>query len=196
MYTYLQCQARLTIWDPFQHSWMRSYHHHSWGWRSSSNQVCLLSALTWKLLDEHLCTFPTPGEHGAMRCVSDGANPLGRFLVMVRTATEQVQLFSNFKHPGPLHLGRYPAYNLPVASPDLSLQLTIWVLIVLWQEQYVDCAVFAQHSPAAVRLEIRSIFVEWRSETRYFCWKLALLWHPLNEYLSDRNSDSGRWKSG
>jgi len=54
----LKHQARLSICDPLQRSRMRSYHHHSWNWSSSSGQVCPLSALTWKLSDEHHCSLP------------------------------------------------------------------------------------------------------------------------------------------
>jgi len=69
MYTCLQCQARLTTCDPLQHSRMWSYHRHSCVWSSSSDQVCPHSALTWKLSDDQLCSFATPGEHGATRCM-------------------------------------------------------------------------------------------------------------------------------
>jgi len=44
---------------------------------------------------------------------------------------------------------------------QLGLQLSIWVLIVSWHDQYIDCAVLAAHSPAAFRFAIRLIFVEW-----------------------------------
>jgi len=47
---------------------MRSYHRDSCNWSSSSNQVCLLSALTWKLSDEHHWSFATPRENGGTRC--------------------------------------------------------------------------------------------------------------------------------
>ena len=47
---------------------MRCFHRHSCSWSSSSSQVCPLSALTWKLADEHLCSFATPQEHGITRC--------------------------------------------------------------------------------------------------------------------------------
>jgi len=63
----LQHQARLTTCDQLQCSRMRSYDHHSCSWRSSSDQVCPLSAMTLKLSDEHLCSFATPGELGATR---------------------------------------------------------------------------------------------------------------------------------
>ena len=68
MYACLQRQVRLTTCNPLKRSRMRSYHRHSCNWRSWSDQVCPLSAWTWKLSDEHLCSFVIPGEHGAIRC--------------------------------------------------------------------------------------------------------------------------------
>jgi len=68
MYTCLQCQARFTTCNRLPRSRMRSYHGPSSRWSISSDQVCPLSALTWTLSDEHLCSFATPREHGAMRC--------------------------------------------------------------------------------------------------------------------------------
>jgi len=67
LYRCVQCEVRLTTFDPLQCSRMRSYHHHSCSWSYSSNQVCPLSALTSKCLDEQPCSYTAPGEHGAMR---------------------------------------------------------------------------------------------------------------------------------
>jgi len=68
MFTCLQCKARLTTCNQLLRSRMRSYHHNSCSWSSSSDQVGQLPALTWKLLQEHLCSLATPGEHRAMWC--------------------------------------------------------------------------------------------------------------------------------
>jgi hypothetical protein len=68
MYKCLQFQARLTTCDLLPHSRMQSYHLDSCSWSSTSDQVCLLSAVTWKLSDENLCSFATPLEHGPMWC--------------------------------------------------------------------------------------------------------------------------------
>jgi len=68
MYTCLQGQVRLTTCDPLQWGRMCAHHHRSCSWSSSSDQVCPLSALTWKLSEEHLCSFATPGDHSATRC--------------------------------------------------------------------------------------------------------------------------------
>jgi len=58
----------VTTCNLLQHSRMCSKHRHSSGWSSSSDQVCPLSAFTWKLSDEHHGSSGTPGEHGVMRC--------------------------------------------------------------------------------------------------------------------------------
>jgi len=68
MYTCLQRQARLTTCNLLQRSRMHHDYRHACSWSSSSDQVCPLSGLTWKLSDEHLCSVPTSGEHGATRC--------------------------------------------------------------------------------------------------------------------------------
>jgi len=47
---------------------MRPYHGLSCSWSSLSDEVCSLSALTWKLSEEHLCSFATPGEHSTTPC--------------------------------------------------------------------------------------------------------------------------------
>jgi hypothetical protein len=43
----------------------------------------------------------------------------------------------------------------------LWLQLNIWVLIVSWHSQYVNCSALAPLSPPEFKLEIELIFVEW-----------------------------------
>jgi len=68
MYTCLQRQARLTTCNLLQRSRIHSFYHHSLSWIRWSDQVCPCSTLTWKLLDEHLGSFATPGEHGATWC--------------------------------------------------------------------------------------------------------------------------------
>jgi len=83
-----------------------------------------------------------------------------------------------------------PAWNWP-----FWLQFSIWVLIVSQHDQYVDCAVSVALSPPAFRMAIRQVFVESRSKTRRFRLKPAMISQPLNEYQSDRESESGRWNS-
>ena len=128
--------------------------------------------------------------------VSNGSNPLERFRVRVGTGTEPWQRFYHMKHPDRWHLGWFPPQNPAFASPDVSLQLSIWVLIVSWHDVYADCAVSAARAPPAFRFAIRPIFVESLSKTRKFRWKSTLIWQPLNEYQLDLNSECGRWKIG
>jgi len=55
-------------------------------------------------------------------------------------------------------VGTGPRFHITV--PATWLQLNIWVLIVSWHDQYVDCAVLPPLSPPAVRFAIGPIFVE------------------------------------
>ena len=102
--------------------------------------------------------------------VSNSSNPLERFQVRVGTRTEPCQRFYKMKNLDRWHLGRFPPQTPAFASPDVSLQLSIWVLIVSWHDVYADCAVLASLSPPAFRFAIRPIFVESLSKTREFRW--------------------------
>jgi len=128
--------------------------------------------------------------------VGNGSNQLEWFQVRVGTGTEPCQWFLHMKNPDRWHLGQFPPQNLAFESPDISLQSSIWVLIVSWHDVYADCAVLAALSPTAFRFTIRPIFVESLSKTREFRLKSMLISQPLTEYLSDRKFESGRWKSG
>jgi len=66
-----------------------------------------------------------------------------------------------------------PIGNGPVLPPKTRfstsqpcLQSSIWVLIVSWHNQYLDCAVLAALSPPDLRCVIGPIFVESQSKTR------------------------------
>ena len=131
-----------------------------------------------------------------MYSVSNGSNPLERFRVMVGTGTKPWQPFYHIYSPDRWYLGRFPPQDPASASPDVSLQLSIWVLIVSWHDVYADCSVFAGLSSPAFWFAIRPIFVESLSKTRAFRWKSTLIWQALNEYQLDLNFESGRWKIG
>jgi hypothetical protein len=118
----------------------------------------------------------------------------------VRTATgwnqkRTVATVLPHENSGTLHLGWVPPQNLAITSPHFSLQLSIWVLIVSWHDQYVDCAVLAALSPPTFRYAIQWIFAEWRMIPREFRFQLAIIPQPLNENQSDSKSDTGKWKS-
>ena len=102
----------------------------------------------------------------AIDSVSNGSNPLEWFQVRVGTGTELWQRFYHMKNPDRWRLGWFSPYISAFASPDISLELSIWVLIVSWHDKYVDCAVLAALSPPAFRFVIRPIFVESLSKTR------------------------------
>jgi hypothetical protein len=94
-------------------------------------------------------------------------------------------------------IGNGPVFHQKpsISSSQVWLQLSIWVLIVSWHEQYVDCAVLAGLSPPDVRFAIRLVFVESLSKTRQLRAKYRLISQRFNECWSYRKSDSGRWQS-
>ena len=72
-------------------------------------------------------------------------------------------------------IGNGPVFHQKpgISCSQVWLQLSIWVLIVSWHDQYVDCAVSAALSPPAVRFAIRPVFVESLSKTRQFGQNIA-----------------------
>jgi len=56
-------------------------------------------------------------------------------------------------------------FTVPTTSAVICVQLSFWVLIVLWTDQLVDCADIAGHSPAAFRI--------WSSKYSLHCWKVT-----------------------
>jgi len=83
-----------------------------------------------------------------------------------------------------------------LCKPRYFAPITYLSLIVSRHDLYVDHAVLAARSPCAIQLAIRPIFIEMLSNTCQFRITFALISQPLNKYLSDRESESGRWKSG
>jgi hypothetical protein len=80
---------------------MGYFHRYLCNWSSLSNQLCRLSALTWKLLDEYLWSFATPGEHGATWC----------------RETQSVPIIYNRPH-GRLQNFKIPQHTYRSCSPD------------------------------------------------------------------------------
>jgi len=105
-------------------------------------------------------------------------------------------LYTQIGHKPP---GFWPGWNQTVVTTlrflHVSLQLSIWVLIVLWHDQCVQCAVLAALWPPAFRSAIWLIFVEWVWKKLKFHAKLAGFRLGLNKYRSDHTSEIGRWKS-
>jgi len=70
----------------------------------------------------------------------------------------------------------WPGWNRPTVPTlrfqHLWLQLSIWVVIVSWHDQYVDCAVLTALSLPAFRSAIGLIFVEW-------LWHMGKVWAKL-----------------
>ena len=69
-------------------------------------------------------------------------------------------------------VGIWPASNR-TADPNIRflllwLQLSIWVLIVSWHSQYVNCSALAPLWPPASKFAIRLIFVEWLWNNGWF----------------------------
>jgi len=69
-------------------------------------------------------------------------------------------------------VGYWPGWNRTVVGTTrflhLWLQFSIWVLLVLWHGQYVDCVDLGALSPPAFRFAIRTIFVELLWKTAHF----------------------------
>jgi hypothetical protein len=78
---------------------------------------------------------------------------------------------------------------------NLWHNISIWVLIVSWLDQYVDCSDWAARSPPAFEFGIRLIPVEWLWHKGRLQLKFAGFWSRLNEYLLYRQSQIGRWNS-
>jgi len=85
-------------------------------------------------------------------------------LPAVRVLTSSLVRFGSRpgEKPDPLCLGGFVTLAAVPLVPflHLSLKLSIWVLIVSWHDQYVDCAFLAALSLPAVRFAIGPIFVE------------------------------------
>jgi len=81
-----------------------------------------------------------------------------------------------------------------ISTSQLCLQLSIWVLIVSWYDQYMDCAVQTALSPRDLRYVSRPIFIESLSKTRSF--RLNVLFfhsHSTNIYrIANRNARDQR----
>jgi hypothetical protein len=82
-----------------------------------------------------------------------------------------------------------------ISKPHVSLQLSIWVLIVSWHDQYVNCAVSRPLPPPAFRFVIWTIFLESRLKTCEFCVKFGVISQWFYEYWLHCKSERGRWKS-
>jgi hypothetical protein len=100
--------------------------------------------------------------------------------------------------PGHRTANIWPGYNLNVVPnswfQQLWLQLSIWVLIVQWHEQYVDCAELWALSPPAFRFVIWLIFVELLWNKGQFWEKFGGIRLRLYEWLSDCIFDRVRRK--
>jgi len=81
-----------------------------------------------------------------------------------------------------------------ISTSQLRLQLSIWVLIVSWCDQYVDCAVEAALSRPDMRYVIRPIYVASLSKTRQFRSKLPFFHrHSTNiSQITNRNARGER----
>jgi len=80
----------------------------------------------------------------------------------------------------------WPGWNR-TAVPNLLftplwLQFSMWVLIILQHDQYVDYAELWPLSPVAFRFAIRLIFVEWLWKKAQLKAKFAGFWSRLHEY--------------
>jgi hypothetical protein len=51
-------------------------------------------------------------------------------------------------------------FSVTTSRGEHSLQLSFWVCIILWHDQYVSCAAIADHSPPLFRFVNRPVFVK------------------------------------
>jgi len=110
--------------------------------------------------------------------VSNRSKFPGRFRIRFQRGTEPLQWVST--------------QNPLLKSQHFLLQVSNSVLIVSQHDQYVDCAVLVALSPPGFRFAIQQVFIESRSKTRQFHLNSAFISQPLNEYQSDRKSETGR----
>jgi hypothetical protein len=64
-------------------------------------------------------------------------------------------------------------------------------MIILWHDQYVYCAALCALSPPAFRFGVRPIFVELRSKTRNFRFKIGLISHHVYNIGQIENVTAG-----
>jgi len=133
--------------------------------------------------------------NGSSHSISIGSKFPGRFRVRFHLKPDCGNRSYHTKNPDHLQMGRFYHQKPSISSSQFWLQLSIWVLIVSWHDQYVDCAVLAALSPPPPRIAIGPIFVGSLSKTRQFRVKYRVMSQGLNEYWSDRKSESRRWKS-
>jgi hypothetical protein len=97
--------------------------------------------------------------------------------------------------PGSLQLGRFYHQKPGISKLKVWLQISIWVLIVSWHNQYIYCAVLCALSPPAVSFGIWPIIGESRSKTREIRLTYGVISQRFYEYWPDRTTENGRWKS-
>jgi len=96
-------------------------------------------------------------------------------------------------------VGFWPGWNRTAVPniwlPHVWLQLSVWVLILLWHGQYVNCTVLCGLTPPAFRFVIRPILIALRWNHAKFHPKFAGFRSRLSEYWSDHKYERGRCKS-
>jgi len=88
------------------------------------------------------------------------SNPLGQVQVPVVTPNRTVAMVLPHEQPRLLLFSRFPPNNSHLTSPDSSLQLCIWVLIVSQHGLYVNYEVLGALSPVGLRFGIWAIFID------------------------------------
>jgi len=165
-----------------------------------SHQSCFLFWGSGSILPDSVSwigiwlVLPTgPGNPPAVRMLSGGSvrfgsrpsqkpNPpcLGAFVTRPRHRT----------------VGIWPGWNRTTVQNIcfllLWLQLSIRLIIVSWHSQHINCSPVVPLPPPAFQFAIRLIFVEWLWNNVSFWPKLPGFRSQLNEYLTDRKSESGR----
>ena len=92
-------------------------------------------------------------------------------------------------------MGRFHRKKPSISTSQPCFQLGIWVAIILWHDQFVDCTVLAALSIPGFRFAISPIFVESRSKTSKGGIEFGVSSQWFNEYWSDRKFSRGRRRS-
>jgi len=80
------------------------------------------------------------------------------------------------RKPRRLQLGRFYLQKPGISTSQVWLQLSIWVRIVSWHDQYVNCAFSCALSHPTFRIAIWPILVESQSKPRKFRLKCGGIW--------------------
>jgi hypothetical protein len=170
------------LWESLWESWWNELRWGPWT-HGSTILLCLVlrtgpgNPPAFRFLAGGLVSFgPSAGQKPNLHC-------LGGFVTQAEPRT----------------VGFWPGSN-QTAVPDWrfahhGLQLSIWVLIVSWHGEYVNCAIQCALSPPGFRFAIWPILIQSLWNNAQFQGKFRGIRSRLSEYWSNCNSERVKWKS-